>query len=79
MLIANTCLSLAPLGGQHKTVTEDYERLLTEDDQLPFSMSWQGSRSLRAHSPAVFTSRVPNARLPLAQKLWMSHDTHRPR
>lgn len=28
-------LSLAPLGGQRKTFTEDYERLLTEDDLPP--------------------------------------------
>lgn len=34
-MIANTRLGLACLEGQHKTFTEDYERLLTEDDLPP--------------------------------------------
>lgn len=34
-MIATTRLGLARLGGQHKTFTEDYERLLTEDDLPP--------------------------------------------
>lgn len=34
-MIANPRLSLAPLGRQRKPFTEDYERLLTEDDLPP--------------------------------------------
>lgn len=34
-MMANTRLNLASLGGQRETFTEDYERLLREDDLLP--------------------------------------------
>lgn len=42
MMIAYTCLSLAPLRGQHKTFTEDYEPLLKEDDLLPLASAGGG-------------------------------------
>lgn len=61
-------------GGQHKTFTEDYERLLTEDDLLPLPRAGGGPDLWGAHSLAVFTSE---RRMPApchAHELWISHD-----
>lgn len=61
-------------GGQHKTFTEDYERLLTEDDLLPLPRAGGGPDLWGAHSLAVFTSvrRMP---APChAHELWISRD-----